>query len=63
MVARPSVSRSSIAEPQQLSRPQGLNRNNTTHMTISISINTLIAIALAIDVASLIGIIVLAARS
>jgi hypothetical protein len=32
-------------------------------MTISISINTLIAIALAIDVASLIGIIVLAARS
>lgn len=32
-------------------------------MNISISINTLIAIALALDVVSLIGIIVIAARS
>jgi hypothetical protein len=63
VVALRDVSRSSIAEPQHFPARKGSTQQHNTHMTISISINTLIAIALAIDVASLIGIIVLAARS
>ena len=60
MVARPSVSRSSIAEPHHFPARKGTTTTHNTHMHISI--NTLIAIAAALDLASFIGIIVLIAR-